>query len=224
MAPDFDRLRVRLVQIRTKPDVLAEEHRSFADRCGLPPESFLRTNAITDPLTPTLLDDADAHARGLARSLVPVELEQNGLESALGGLAARATALYGTAVHTETTGTGPADASALHADAATNLFWIAQEAVSNAIQHGRAATVRVALVRGADRLRLRIEDDGIGFEAAAQADDDRATDQRGMGLRIMTYRARLAGGTLDIRPGAEGGAVVTCTVPLRSLGFLSPAP
>jgi len=60
MAPDFDRLRVRLVQIRTKPDVLAEEHRSFADRCGLPPESFLRTNAITDPLTPTLLDDADA--------------------------------------------------------------------------------------------------------------------------------------------------------------------
>ncbi len=178
-----------------------------------------------------LLDEADAHARGLARSLVPVELEQNGLETALARLADRATALYGTAVHAETTGSGPAEASALHADAATNLFWIAQEAVSNAIQHGRADLVRVVLVRGADRLRLRIEDDGVGIEPAGLdgqtaegADRDvsapaRPADQRGMGLRIMHYRAHLAGGTLEIRPGAEGGTVVTCAVPLRSSGF-----
>ena len=182
-----------------------------------------------------LVDDADTHARGLARSLVPVELERNGLETALARLAERATALYGTDVHAETTGSGPAEASALRADAATNLFWIAQEAVSNAIQHGRADHVRVVLVRGADRLRLRVEDDGVGFdppapdgEAAPEAPDRdvsaparaaRAPDQRGMGLRIMHYRAHLAGGTLEIRPGAEGGTVVTCAVPLRSSGF-----
>ena len=178
-----------------------------------------------------LVDEADAHARGLARSLVPVELERNGLETALARLAERATALYGTAVHAETTGSGPAEASALRADAATNLFWIAQEAVSNAIQHGRAAHVRVVLVRGADRLRLRVEDDGVGVEptgldgqtaegaARAVSAPARPADQRGMGLRIMHYRAHLAGGALEIRPGAEGGTVVTCAVPLRSSGF-----
>ncbi len=191
-----------------------------------------------------LVDAADAHARGLARSLVPVELEQNGLEAALGRLAERAGGLYGVAVTAETTGSGPAEASALTADAASNLFWIAQEAVSNAAQHGRASRVAVRLVRGADRLRLRVEDDGVGIDGAlrrggvlapaapptgrVEADGApersvsapaRPADQRGMGLRIMHYRAHLAGGALEVRPGAEGGTVVTCTVPLRGPGF-----
>ncbi len=189
-----------------------------------------------------LVDDADAHARGLARSLVPVELERNGLGTALSRLAERASTLYGSDIHAETTGTGPAEASALHADAATNLFWIAQESISNAVQHGGAEHVRIVLVRGTNQLRLRIEDDGAGFtstrrsgdapdDADAHPGDDparsvsapaRPDDQRGMGLRIMHYRAHLAGGALEIRPGAEGGTVVTCTVPLRGPGFQLP--
>jgi PAS domain S-box-containing protein len=171
-----------------------------------------------------LVAAADSDARGLARSLVPVELERNGLEAALARLAERAASLYGVEVSAETTGSGPAEAGALHADAASNLFWIAQEAVSNAVQHGHAARVRVVLVRGTDRLRLRVEDDGTGFDLpaaqeGADAGPDRPADARGMGLRIMHYRARLAGGALDIRPGAEGGTVVTCAVPLRGPGF-----
>ncbi|WP_412069942.1 PAS domain S-box protein [Rubrivirga sp. IMCC43871] len=188
-----------------------------------------------------LLDDADSHARGLARSLVPVELEQNGLEAALARLAERATALYGVAVTAATDGSGPAEASALTPDAASNLYWIAQEAVSNAVQHGRAASVTVHLVRGTDRLRLRVEDDGVGLggslhrggvfsadtpapDGALPVDPDAApapADHRGMGLRIMHYRAHLAGGALDIRSGPHGGTLVTCTVPLRGTGFLS---
>ena len=191
-----------------------------------------------------LLDDADAQARGLARSLVPVELERNGLEAALGRMAERIQTLYGVTVVAETTGSGAAEASGLRADAASNLFWIAQEAVSNAIQHGEAQHVTVRLVRGADQLRLRIEDDGGGFDTdarrGADALDDAAdpagaagvaasvsapirgprADQRGMGLRIMHYRAHLAGGTLDIHSGLQRGTVVTCTVPLRGPGFL----
>ena len=194
-----------------------------------------------------VLDDADEHARSLARSLVPVELEQNGLEAALARLAEGASVLYGVEVSAETTGSGPAEATALTGDAASNLYWIAQEAVSNAVQHGRASRIAVVLVRGADQLRLRVEDDGVGVEAAlrrggvleptdggAPADGDvpdsvqrsvsapvRPSDQRGMGLRIMHYRAHLAGGALEIRPGAQGGTVVTCTVPLRGPGFQS---
>ena len=180
-----------------------------------------------------LVDEADSQARSLARSLVPVELERNGLEAALGRLAERAETLYAVAVEAETTGSGPAEASALTADAASNLFWIAQEALSNAAQHGEASQITVRLVRGADQLRLRVEDDGIGvetslrrggtLESAAHSEDlearPRRDEQRGMGLRIMHYRAHLAGGSLEIRPGAEGGTVVTCTVPLRGPGF-----
>ena len=180
-----------------------------------------------------LVDEADAQARSLARSLVPVELERNGLEAALGRLAERAAMLYGIEVETETTGTGPAEASALTADAASNLFWIAQEALSNAAQHGEANRITVHLVRGVDQLRLRVEDDGVGIETSLHrggalessssrehsTPQARREDQRGMGLRIMHYRSHLAGGALAIRPGANGGTVVTCTVPLRGPGF-----
>ena len=194
-----------------------------------------------------LVDDADRQARTLARSLVPVELEANGLEAALTRLAERAGQMYGLAVRAETTGSGPAEASALTADAATNLYRIAQEALSNAAQHGQAHRVTLALVRGTEHLRLRVEDDGVGLDGtlrrggileprdghgaagpgtAGEAPERvlsapaRPADQRGMGLRIMHYRAHLAGGALEIRPGAEGGTVVTCTIPLRGPGFL----
>ncbi|MEM0961216.1 MAG: PAS domain S-box protein [Bacteroidota bacterium] len=192
-----------------------------------------------------LVDEADAHARLLARSLVPVEVERNGLEAALGHLASRASRLYGSDVTAEAFGEGPAEASSLLSDAATNLYWIAQEAVSNAVQHGRAGTIRILLVHGADRLRLRIEDDGSGVAttlhaggtlgdpsasdrdplATASGDEPESgasspsADPRGMGLRIMHHRAHLAGGSLEIRPGAEGGTVVTCTIPFRGPGF-----
>ena len=182
-----------------------------------------------------LVDEADAQARSLARSLVPVELERNGLEAALGRLAERAVRLYNVKVDAETTGSGPAEASALTADAASNLFWIAQEALSNAAQHGQAEQITVRLVRGKEQLRLRVEDDGIGVETSLRRGgaleamphepiarpeaQPRRDDQRGMGLRIMHYRAHLAGGSLEIRPGAAGGTVVTCTVPLRGPGF-----
>ena len=111
-----------------------------------------------------LVDEADAHARMIARSLVPVELEKNGLETALERMAERARQLYGVEVRAGAEGTGSAEADVLSAPAATHLFRIAQEAVSNAAQHGRAQTIRVRLIRGVDQLRLRVEDDGVGFK------------------------------------------------------------
>lgn len=60
MAPSLDRVRVRLVQIRERPDVLAEEVGSFYSRTGLPQGQIATTNAIHAPLTTDLLDDVDA--------------------------------------------------------------------------------------------------------------------------------------------------------------------
>ena len=60
MAPDLARVRVRLIQIRDKPDVLAEERASFTARCGVGAGQIAATNALTDEITPGLADGVDA--------------------------------------------------------------------------------------------------------------------------------------------------------------------
>ena len=60
MAPDYDRLRVRLIQVRERPAVLREEFDTFLERCRLRPDQLVTTNALTDVLNETLLDNVDA--------------------------------------------------------------------------------------------------------------------------------------------------------------------
>ena len=89
---------------------------------------------------------------------------------------------------------------------ATHLYRIAQEAVSNAVKHGKAPHVRMVLASGWGRVRLRIVDDGIGFP------EDLDEDRPGMGVRIMQYRARVIGATLEITRGMDKGTIITCTL------------
>jgi PAS domain S-box-containing protein len=168
----------------------------------------------------TLIREADHHARSLARGLVPVDLEQDGLPAALARLCRQAETLF--AITSPLEVVGPAEEAAGTLAEATHLYRIAQEAISNGVRHGRARRVVVALVAGPEHLRLRIEDDGSGIRDAivAGGPDHPAPlgsdEHHGMGVRIMHDRARIMGGTLEIRPGAERGTVVTCTVPLRA--------
>ena len=60
MAPDLPHVRLRLVQVRTRPAVLAEERQSFLDRTGLDASQLVATNALRDSLSPALLDGVDA--------------------------------------------------------------------------------------------------------------------------------------------------------------------
>jgi signal transduction histidine kinase len=93
------------------------------------------------------------------------------------------------------------------------LYKIAQEAVSNAIKHGKATHVSVNVVRHKDQLQLAIKNDGLAFSPPTTAKDR-------MGLRIMNYRANTIGATLEIRPQEKCGTRVTCNVPLNgSLGM-----
>jgi signal transduction histidine kinase len=86
------------------------------------------------------------------------------------------------------------------------MYRIAQEAVSNAVRHGSAHAIHIALAEGPDQIRLRVKDDGEGFQPGNH-------DGPGMGMRIMNYRARIIGGVLEVtsRPGT--GTTITCTVP-----------
>ena len=88
------------------------------------------------------------------------------------------------------------------------LFRIFREAIHNAIRHGNATAIRGSVVVEGDELLFRVRDDGAGF-------NPRVKKARGMGLRLMAYRAREVGGRIHIESVLGRGACVECRVPLR---------
>jgi PAS domain S-box-containing protein len=147
-----------------------------------------------------LVHKANAQTRGVARGLFPVRIEENGLASALEELAENAGAFFN--VRCEFFCEAPV-AIRDHA-VAHHFYYIAQEAILNAVKHGKARLieVRFAPAEGGG-CTLAIRDNGVGFGPME-------TPARGMGIRIMKYRARMIGADLQVRTGAGGGVEVLC--------------
>ena len=139
--------------------------------------------------------------RRLVRGLLPLSLEAGGLGAALAELAADVAKLF--KVSCVFRAEGPVEK--LAAAPAIHLHRIAQEAVSNAIKHGKARHVVIRCTATPDKVALTVSDDGVGFEVS-KAKGDR------LGLRIMRHRARSIGATLKIGRGAKGGTVVSCAL------------
>lgn len=97
MAPDLDRARVRLIQIRERPAVIAEEQASFRARTGLRSDQLLVTDALRDDLSPALLSDVDAVMIGGAGaySVVDTFVWTQGLADLCQACADRAVPLFG---------------------------------------------------------------------------------------------------------------------------------
>ena len=150
-----------------------------------------------------LVRDAMSHARALSRALAPVDLLAEGLAEALGRLGENTEDAYGVRCRAEVGRGARVDDPAV----ATNLFRIAQEAVSNAARHAGATEIAVRLARARGRLVLTVADDGKGLPPGAFGSSS------GLGLRTMRARAAALGGTLTIESPATGGTVVTCSVP-----------
>jgi two-component system CheB/CheR fusion protein len=137
--------------------------------------------------------------RRIAHGLLPLELDEHGLEGALEELADQVRSTHGIACQC----TFDDDLRIEDTAAAAQLFRIAQEAVNNAVQHARPSHIGIFVSALAEGVELRVEDDGSGMAA------DRP--ETGRGIAIMKERARLLNATLDIRTRAGGGTVVTCT-------------
>lgn len=146
--------------------------------------------------------DAISHTRSLARGLSPVTLESEGLISALHELATNTEKFFQVQCRCSF------DEPVVVQDkaAATHLFRIAQEAVSNAIKHGKAKRLAISLQNSRNRIVLKVSDNGCGFPK-------HAPKNRGMGLRIMQSRASMIGGAIAVEANAGGGVDVTCSVP-----------
>jgi two-component system sensor kinase FixL len=161
------------------------------------PEAAASAARITQTLQKSL-----ALTRSLARGLHPVAIEAGGLGAALKDLAAQTSELF----HVRCTCRLPQPMPAVEQAAATQVYRIAQESVTNAVKHGKATTIALELKASGDEATLTIRDNGCGLPASGPG-------TQGMGLRIMPYRAGMIGGRLEFARGSRGGTVVTCVFP-----------
>ncbi len=154
-----------------------------------------------------LVNEAIHKTRELARGLLPVLSDSQGLMSALQLWAAEVEDLFGVSCRFQCQ-----TPVLIHDDTmATHLYHIAQEAVNNAIKHGEPHSVLIRLTSEQGRGTLLIKDDGKGIAV-------NPANTEGMGLHIMNYRAGVIGGVLEVRPDIPRGTVVTCTFPVRDSG------
>jgi chemotaxis methyl-accepting protein methylase/signal transduction histidine kinase len=144
---------------------------------------------------------AVAEVRELATNLFPVEIEAHNLTAALRRLASTTEQVHKIPVRVR--GRVPEDVR--EGVVASQLYRIAQEALTNAVKHAKASTINIRIGSESGMTTLRIIDDGVGIQKTAHTHE-------GVGLGIMKFRAQSIGGTLIIEPGADRGTVVTCTL------------
>jgi PAS domain S-box-containing protein len=145
------------------------------------------------------LGRVQSRLRDLCRGLLPVEVDGEGLMAALEDLCSKFSAGHAFACRFQC----PSPVTIEDNPTATHLYRIAQEAVSNAVRHGRPRSILVRLDATDGVVSLLVRDDGIGLPERPEAGS-------GMGLRLMRYRAGLIGATLQLGPAEGGGTNVAC--------------
>jgi PAS domain S-box-containing protein len=146
----------------------------------------------------SLVNETITQTRNVARGLFPVRLEENGLVSAIEEFAANAESLFRIQCQFS------CDKSFLMVEntVSLHLYYIIQEAVLNAVKHGKATSILISIMRDNDHFVLVIRDNGTGFQSPGGS--------TGMGIRIMRYRTSVIGSTLDLKSAPGQGTQITC--------------
>lgn len=140
--------------------------------------------------------------RGLSRGLAPLELTGSGLRHALALMAETVTSLFGVECTYEESGEPDMSEELV----AGQIYYIVQEATTNALKHARCKHIEVILRREVGQLVAVVRDNGVGMPKRPRYTD-------GMGLKTMNYRAKLIGAFLSVEPRSEGGTAITLIVP-----------
>ena len=148
-----------------------------------------------------LINESLVQTRAVARGLFPVRLEAEGLVSALVELANSTNSLYQTRCDFSSNGAIPE----LNNTLAMHIYYITQEAVINAIKHGKATQVTVNLKQIDDAILLTVQDNGTGFRLPE-------CERVGMGIGIMRYRAKVIGATLELKSDPGQGTKISCKI------------
>jgi signal transduction histidine kinase len=139
-------------------------------------------------------------------TLRSLPLRNRTFPEALRALADRIGEEYGTAIGLETQGL----LEDLPDFVAGNLLLVVQEAVSNAIRHGQASAVEIAIAADSvdSRIDLTIRDNGLGFVPGAQP----SVEQGHFGIEGMRERVERLGGGLQIESTPGGGTTLRANV------------
>lgn len=155
-----------------------------------------------------MIEEAIVQTRALAQGLNPVSLETGGLKTALATLAHRIEQIY----EIPCTLTCPTPFFLDDTETTTHVYRIAQEALNNAIKHGKASRLAVSLVQTGTTITLTVRDNGVGLPNTNH-------EGEGMGLRNMRYRAGIIRGAFDVHRGKDGGTVVRCQFTTKCAGL-----
>jgi hypothetical protein len=143
------------------------------------------------------LQNALTHTRDLAKGLYPT-LGEGGLATALNELAVAVGELFAVTVTIDC----PEGVMTADEEMTIHVFRIVQEALNNAIRHGKATRIAIRLARQRGRVVLTVSDNGVGFPEKP--------NRKGMGLNIMEYRAASIGASFAVSSVRNSGAVVKC--------------
>jgi signal transduction histidine kinase len=186
-------------------DGLGQELTGFALMLGaLAARSKREAPALSDDLVhlSRLASSSIAAVRDMAHGMLPMALRHGDFKLVLHELARSTRRSSGARLGLRFSG----DKTYLPVGrVAEHLYRIAQEAVTNAIKHGRAKRLLISVHASASKIRFTVSDDGVGF--------DNGRVSVGMGLEIMRHRVRMLGGLVDIRRVRTGGTRVLCVVP-----------
>ncbi|MDD5223398.1 MAG: PAS domain S-box protein [bacterium] len=148
-----------------------------------------------------LISEAITQSRDLSRGVNPVEPRADGLMVSLRQLSANLERIFKVSCAFLCPRRVLVDDNIV----STNLYYIAQEATSNAIKHGKAGQIKIRLAVVRNKLTLSVSDNGVGIQEDFKIN-------RGLGLQIMDYRAKIIGASLNIQPGRKSGTTVTCSL------------
>ncbi|AQT69434.1 Nitrate/nitrite sensor protein NarX [Anaerohalosphaera lusitana] len=148
-----------------------------------------------------LINDTIDETRDLAKMIHPIDLKVSGFLPALEQLMAMSESLFG--IECRLICDSAVRFSTFSDDTAMHLYRITEEAILNAIRHGKAKSVWVEINKRDKDMVLIIQNDGEDFPEAP-------VSQNGMGLKIMDYRAQLIHGSVTIGPRPAGGAHLSC--------------
>jgi two-component system sensor kinase FixL len=141
-----------------------------------------------------LIKEVNTQARNVAHGLFPARLEEHGLIMALEELAANASNRYRVSCQFSC----QIALVKFDSEMELHLYYIVQEALLNAVNHGKATNVIVTLAVDGDRFRLAVQDNGTGFEPSNKG-------RGGLGIGIMKYRAKVIEATLDLKSQPNQG-------------------
>ena len=147
-----------------------------------------------------LIKEGISKTRRLARGLCPVYFD-HGIVTALEDLVANTRMIHGVDCRLEM----GAGLETLDHISTLNLYHIAGEAVRNAVRHGNADKINICMVSEDNQVEFSVQDNGVGF--------DTRLNSKGMGLRIMNYRAKIIGASLTVLSDSVSGTTIKLTMP-----------